>query len=737
MERGEVANGSGVAPESLADVVSRGPDDPYADQGAASIDSPAVVNPMLRDSLAMRARAWWKDASEHPLWKDFIAQSKEDLGFYVGGRGQWSYDNNFEDYDKLRRAGRAVISINHVQAVVDVMTGYERQNRVDIKTAPQGNEDSESAELMSLLLKFEQDKAGVPDLITEMFEEGTITGLDCLDVGIDYTGEDPLDGVIDCKRLRPGRDVIWDPWWNDYGANDSRYFLKWKWAFEMDAVAEYPEHAEAIRDGITQLYTAWSSASSTSDNKGMAGGAYGTVRGHPVESLSDEALFWDKSTRRILILEVWYRIYDSKWIVVDQDLGTVFGKDEEGDDEWDRADATAYVKGQVEAGMPKDRFRAIELKSRKVRMGTVIPATYVVIEEDKNPYENDDREYPFAVYRAKKKGDIVYGVVRNLKDPQRVENKRISQCLDIIARYANIRPLVPKGSLVDVSVLQDHTDAPLVVDYSKVPGGQKIEWLVPPLAEIAKVLTDLALTMKINMREVSGINTELLGTENDVKSGIAIARRQAQGQVITTLFFDNLRRTRKFIGQRLARRIQQVYSREKFVRLTNSLGQPMVIRVNPQELKGQRKSLSQEALRAKVQEVEKQGQPRVLVDIDALKYDVIISEAPSTPTARASARQDLMEIVKEIPMIGPLVLDVLLELSDIPDRATIVARAKASMPPALQNPGAPPPIDPATGQPVVPQGAPPAGPGGQPMVVNDTNRMPVAPPPVAPTPKPV
>ena len=90
------------------------------------------------DSLAVRARAWFVEAYTHPLWVKFRTQSEEDIGFYVGGEGQWSQDGDTSDYKRLKDAKRAAVSINHVQAMVDILTGFERQNRFDPKVQAQG-----------------------------------------------------------------------------------------------------------------------------------------------------------------------------------------------------------------------------------------------------------------------------------------------------------------------------------------------------------------------------------------------------------------------------------------------------------------------------------------------------------------------------------------------------------------------------------------------------------------------
>ena len=123
-----------------------------ASQGAVTED----------DSLALKVRAWFTEAWNSPLWVRYRREGEEDMKFYVGGEGAWSKDGSTEDLDRINGQGRAAVSINHIQAMVDVLTGFERQNRFDPKVRAQGEEDEEDARLMTWLLLFVRAQCGAP-----------------------------------------------------------------------------------------------------------------------------------------------------------------------------------------------------------------------------------------------------------------------------------------------------------------------------------------------------------------------------------------------------------------------------------------------------------------------------------------------------------------------------------------------------------------------------------------------
>ena len=639
--------------------------------------------------FAGRVRAWFVEAYTSQFWSKYRKYAPEDRGYYTGGgdgSGQWSYEGSTEDLEQLKKAGRAHLSINHIQAIVDVLTGFERQNRYDLKTVPQGDEDAEQAELMTWLLKDTQEKTHAHAHSSEVFENMVIEGLSAVDVPIDYT-RDAVNGDIVLDTLTPGEDVIWDPQSVRFDLSDARFVIRFRRAWVEDLVAKYPEHAEAIRESLGALSVP-SEGGKLSEYSPVD--AYGGVRTHPNESDEIRGLFYDSAGGGIaMLLEVQYADYEDAWIVSDKRSGTVT-----------EVESGAIARAMVAAD--EEHLTAIRRRKRLIKTGVVLPATYQTLEEGETPYENDQDAYSVVPCIGKRKGDLCYGIVRNLKDPQRVENKRESQLTDLVARLAVLRIAYYANSLENPETLKDmFSTEPIAVR----PGHQMPAYLVPPLGELVSVLKTIGDRNKMSIREISGINTELLGLETDQASGIAIARRQAQGQVISTVWFDNYRQFRRLLGQRLARRIQQVYTMERTLRLTGPDGAAMMVKVNPLEA---REMAPEEFARYK----EEQGKlgdlrPRILKDVSSLKYDVVISEVPTTPSQRATSLLAVLELLKVFPGIAQALIRPALELAELPDRARVlqdVDALLAGQPPGPASAGTKPP-----GAPEVPPGA--MGPG--------------------------
>ena len=628
--------------------------------------------------LAQRVRDWFIESYNHPLWIDFRRDSKEDEGFYVGGDGQWSINGSTADLDRLVKERRAHVSFNHIQSVVDVLTGFERQNRFDLKAAPQGEEDAEDAKILTWVMKHEQEKSSVNDLCSEVFEDGVIKGCKIAEVGVDWQ-EDPVRGEIKMWLWEAGHEVLWDPWSTMADLSDARYALKFRHVFLQDILAEYPKQAAAIREAAGALPLLQDARQL---DEGDPTDRYGSV-GSPHHSGSEaEQMFWSPTERKLLVIEAWYREYEDIWLVADKLTGKIL-----------EADSGESARALAESD-PK-HLTVHEKRRRVIRMAVTLPAIYHVLEEG-NPYENDDQAYPLVPYIAKRKAGRMYGIVRNLKDPQINENKRESHALDIVSKLGNIRPMAEGQSVENTATLKETWSSEPVI-YR--PGHQPPGWYAPPIGELVRVLETMGARNVDAIRRISGINTDLLGERGATESGIAIARRQAQGQVISTVFFDNYRRFRKLVGQRLARRIQQVYTMERVVRLTDDSGAQLFYTINPAGLTAE-EVRRDPALRR-----------RMAAEIDKLKFDIIISEAPSTPSMRATALLALLEVLRVLPGLAPAVMDIVIQLAELPDKAIVLQRvnelmaAARGLPPGAGEAGEP-------GGPGVSMGPGPAAPVG-------------------------
>jgi hypothetical protein len=165
---------------------------------------------------------------------------------------------------------------------------------------------------------------------------------------------------------------------------------------------------------------------------------------------------------------------------------------------------------------------------------------------------------------------------------------------------------------------------------------------------------------------ISGINEALMGTDiSNLQSGRAIELKQKQAITHIALLFDNLRFAKERIayllwGRRGAKGIvPQFYTEEKTFRITGANGQQEFVTINQQ-----------------VQSVDGNNHiiRQTLNDLTVGEFDIVISDTPATATQRTAQFWSLVDACGKLGIQGNSVMDILLDLSDIPQKEEIKRR---------------------------------------------------------------
>ncbi|MDO8533160.1 MAG: portal protein, partial [Xanthobacteraceae bacterium] len=155
------------------------------------------------------------------------------------------------------------------------------------------------------------------------------------------------------------------------------------------------------------------------------------------------------------------------------------------------------------------------------------------------------------------------------------------------------------------------------------------------------------------IQQASGVTDENLGRKTNAVSGIAIERRQDQGSLSTTHYFDNERLAFQIQGEKKLSLVEQFMTEQKAFRITNMRGTPEYVTVND-------------------------GLPEN--DIVRCKADYVISEADWRSTMRQAATAELMDLMVKLAPVNPqlamAMLDLVVESSDVPNREEIVRRIR-------------------------------------------------------------
>jgi hypothetical protein len=155
------------------------------------------------------------------------------------------------------------------------------------------------------------------------------------------------------------------------------------------------------------------------------------------------------------------------------------------------------------------------------------------------------------------------------------------------------------------------------------------------------------------VQQVGGVTDENMGRTTNATSGKAITARQDQGGLVTAEPLDNLSFARRIHGQKMLSLMEQFLTEEKQFRITNSRGVPQHVTIND-------------------------GLPEN--DICRTKADFIITEQAWTATARQAQFDATVEMIKAVAPVAPqfalLIMDLLIDQSDMPNRDEIVKRIR-------------------------------------------------------------
>ncbi len=562
-------------------------------------------------------RRWFREAVDAA--DDWREEAQEDYDF-VAGR-QWTED----EQRAFEESGRPSITINRIKPIVNVVSGYQRANRYDIDFLPRTGDDAEICQVRKGVTKYIMDQCDYNAAESAAFLDAVIAGVGWFSVSYKYD-EDAEDGNAVIEREDPFGIYV-DPEAHKADYSDAKYICRAKWTDKEELKLAYPEHADAI-DAQYQVYD-----SAEKDRARV-----------------QDTLWFKRETQKVRLVEVWYRTRETYTTIRLID-GQEIPKDE--------LTMEMLLQGIVDPRPDAER----QVSRKVVRMAAFFDS--VLLEQMDSPYEHGELPFvPLICYHFGA-GDIPAGFVRDLKDPQREINKRRIQTLHILNVTGNGGGWVEDDAMTPDQMAEFKKRASTPGHWQQIrPGaaGKIHERGVtnPPVAIIqaeAQATQDLV--------NISGINEAQMGTEiPSGSSGRAIELKQRQAVTHLAPIFDQLRQAKRRIAGLLWGRpghkgiIPQFYTAEKVYRIEGQNGQQFVV-VNQQVM--QQDPLGHTIV-------------RTLNDLSHGEFDIVVTDTQSTTTSRQAQMWSLVDACKNLGIPGDMVFDLILELSDLPNKTDIKQR---------------------------------------------------------------
>ncbi len=594
------------------------------------------------EDIVRDVRGLWKECLE--LESDYIKEGEESDGFYSGiseyenGKGQWEkkLKNN------LINAERAALTIPEIEPKLDILSGHQRQNRLDIKYFPVEEGDATTAEILNVLVKNALEQCNFDFEETEAFDDQMITGRGNIDLRVDYDRN--LEGDI-VVEWYPWKQVKYGPH-NKKDASDCEYMFKHQWHSKSFIKNMWPEKAKQVQEEYDLTFSEVHRDVKGDQYENPSTQTESTTTEAPISKKDSD--FADLAKKKFRVLECWRKKYKQVSILVNL-ADKVYHN------------AEFWPPKDIESVKTMEVFEIVKVKRHRIRVTSIINT---VLLQDEYPDLAVQDFHTIPIY-GKKRGKYIWGKVQPVKDMQREVNKRHSQGIDILNKVASY------GWFYDNETFTDKKEETNFKNNSSTPGFmQKVSNIKnkPEQVEGIKFPSEIANYEKISsdkVKEIMNVNLEMLGMESNAGSGIAILRKQRQGLIGNEFLFDNLSLAKRKLGRMLAACIQKVYSVERMIRiLENRATRGDVVQPKNVPVGSQMEQLIQQS-EGNMPKYDPVILKELLENADLTKYDVVVGESAYSPTNRQANFIIWLEAAKTGVPVPP---SILYDLSDLPDK---------------------------------------------------------------------
>lgn len=567
------------------------------------------------ESGISKYRRWFKEAINAA--NDWAAEAKEDYDFVTGH--QWSKDER----RAFERQSRPAIVVNRIKPLLNVLSGYQRLNRYDINFLPRTGDDQQVCEVRKGMTKYVLDQCDYDSQESQAFMDAAIGGIGWFEVGYEFN-ESMDDGEAFVRREDPFS-VYPDPEAHKTDYSDAKFICRAKWASKDDLVLAYPEH----KDAIEAQYTIYDEEEKKEGTKA-------------------DPLWYKRDLQKVRLVEIWYKRKEKVMM-------------------YHLSDGTSITDEEL---TPEHVMSGAVVSWGEVTMTKVKCAVFVdtvLLEDIDSPYKHG--EFPFVPIICFHYGvnDIPAGIVRDLKDPQREINRRRIQQLHILNTSGNGGGWVEDDAMTEEQWREFEMEGNSPGHFQKVrPNSlqsckiRERQMINPPAA-----LIQAETQAQSDLVAISGINEALMGTDiPSQSSGRAIELKQKQAITHVAPMFDNLRKAKKRIafmlwGKRGAQGvIPQFYTEHKVYRIEGANGQQFV-EVN-------QKVVQQDPIAGAI--------VSTLNDLSQGEFDIVVADTEASTTQRQAQMWSLVDAVSKLQIPGDLVLDIVLDLSDVPSKDDIKQR---------------------------------------------------------------
>lgn len=457
--------------------------------------------------------------------QSFWGEADTDTRFEAGDQTLWN-----DLYGNLPANRRRQFNFNRIKRVINMISGHQRRNRKSTIVTGVENADDETADQFSKVLMWVNNQEGVLETISDSFQGALITGMNLLQVWVDYRS-DPISGNIRVDNCSYNSFLI-DPYFRKQDLSDCNAVWKRSFLTKRECISLLPDKQEEIL--------------------GLIGNDSGTGRDGKFQFMPESYNYGMKNL--LTYDEYYYRDYRTQKMLVDTQTGETM--------EWKNQDQER-LKLFLQT---YPSVTVIDQDIATVRLAIVVQGK--VMYDGPQPMGID--QYPFVPVLAYYHPEMPYfpwriqGVVRSLRDSQYLYNRRKVIELDIFESQINSGWKYKENALVNPkdAFLSGQGRQMVLKDEAMMTD---VEQIVAP--QVPPSMIQISESLGNEISQISGVNEELLGSAIDDKAGVLSMLRQGAGLTTLQGLFDQLDRSQKLLGKIMIDLIQANFTPGKIKKI--------------------------------------------------------------------------------------------------------------------------------------------------------------------------
>lgn len=510
-----------------------------------------------------------------------------------------------EDITKLESEERVAATFNRVLPVINAILGQEVCNRQEVRYLPRREGEVSMADPMNDAVKWAREQCNAEDEDSDAFSDMVTCGMGWTVTRMDY--ESNADGMPVVERRDPML-MRWDASARRKNLADARFVQADYWMRPEDVEDKWPEA------DITTVTSIEGPTDRKQPHDATEAWKY-----------KNDAAGKDNYNGEIRVIHHVERYQVNKWRMVDPKTNSMR--------EYTDAEYAKIKKTAKEVGV--DLPKCVRIKGRVFWEAWTVGG--VVLESGEAAPQKGTVYNAMTCYRERETG-YWFGVVRMMRDPQRYANRLMSLMLSILATGAKSGMLYETGAFVSPrTAKRDWAKHNSAIELT--PGAIANQKVMPkPQQTMPQGAAELMQFAIASIRDVTGVNVDMLGGADRDQPGIVEDMRTKAGLTILAKVFDALRLYRKRQGILLAEFVERFISDGRLVRVLGPVGEKFIpLMRNP----------------------------------EATEYDVVVDESPASRDVKERAWFAIQTMLPAVMQAGIPIPKTVLDYAPIPQSLAI------------------------------------------------------------------